>query len=941
MQTLQLFWLHLHMLLFVCLCIDPLSGFNATAAKANVGIILDLDGAVGKICKTCISMAIEDFYSNRDYNTMIELHFRDSRGDVVTAASAAIDLLKNNQVMAIIGPQRSIEADFVIDIGDKVEVPIISTATSPSVSLKDSSYFIRSAWCSSSQVKAIAAIVKKFGWREVVFVYEDSTYGSGLVSYLTVDLLKSNAVVSQQSVISSDATEDQIRQELSKLMKMRTRVFMVHMLPGLASRFFKVAKAAGMMGKGYVWLIADVLTSLLDSMEPQTMEAMQGVLGVKAYIPESVKLINFEKRWRKRFHMENPEMDRTELNIFGLWAYDSITVLAEAIERAGVTSPQFNRSVDGANLTDFEAIGTSLAGPSLVGWIRNHTSRGLSGDFNISNGQLQPSAFKIVNVNGGKEISIGFWTQQCGISRELKPYDRQDNCSTDKENLDPIVWPGKENIVPKGWEISVNGEKFRVGVPAKIGFNEFLEVEKNEETGVVHAKGFSIDVFEKVWENIPYNLPIEYVSLGREYGSYDEIIQNLHEKDLDAFVGDATVTASRTEYADFTFPYSESGIAIVVPIKPNGRKNAWIFMKPLTTGLWLTVGAFFVYTGFVIWVLEHRVNKAFRGPPNQQVGMIFWFSFSTLVFAQREKVMSNLTRFVVIVWVFVVLVLTSSYTANLTSMLTVDQLQPKINNVNDLIKNGEFVGYQIGSFVRKFFTNNGILESASLKNYTNVDEFHEALSKGSRKGGVGAIVDELPYIRLLLSKYCNKYTMIGPIYPTSGLGFAFPKGSPLVFDVSQEILRLKEDKDLMVRITKKWLGDEKDCPNANGALSTSQRLNLDSFKGLFLIAGVSSTLALAIFVSHFLYENRYLLESTAPVKEKLLGLARIFSREKDESLSSKETRSPDHGAGVVSAAASPATSIPCEQDQEGMFSQDEGFSTVEISANQPPVETNS
>ncbi|XP_047958871.1 glutamate receptor 2.8-like isoform X2 [Salvia hispanica] len=883
------------MLLFMCFCIGPSTGFNATAAKANVGVVLDLDTTLGKICKTCISMAIEDFYSNRDYNTMIEPHFRDSRSDLVTAASAAIDLLKNAEVMAIIGPQKSFQAEFVIDIGDKVEVPIISPATSPSVSPKDSSYFIRSAWCSSSQVRAIAAIVKKFGWREVVFVYEDTNYGSGLVPYLTVDLLKSNAVVSHQSVIPANATEDRIRQELFKLMKMRTRVFVVHMLPGLASRFFNVAKEAGMMDKGYAWLIADVLTSLLDSMDPQTMEAMQGVLGVKAYVPESVKLIDFKKRWRKRFHTENPEMNRTELNVLGLWAYDSIAVLAEAIERAGVTSPQFNRSVDSGNLTDLDSIGTSLAGPSLVGWIRNHTSKGLSGDFNISNGELQPSAFEIVNVNGKKEIPVGFWTEHCGISRELKPDDHQDNCSTGNTNLDPIVWPGKETKVPKGWEIAVSGEKFRVGIPAKTSFREFSVVEKNEETGVVEAKGFCIDVFEAVWEKIPYHVPVEYVPYDTTDGGYNELSQKMDEEGLDALVGDLTVTASRSEHVDFTVPYTESGVAILVPIRANEGKNAWIFMKPLTTGLWLTIGTFFVYTGFVVWVLEHRVNKAFQGPPNQQVGMIFWFSFSTLVFAHREKVTSNLTRFVVIIWVFVVLVLTSSYTANLSSMLTVYQLQPKINDVNDLVKNGEFVGYQLGSFVRGFLTNNGILPSSSLKSYSTVDQFHEALSKGSRNGGVGAVIDELPYIRLLLSKHCDKYTIIGPIYPTSGLGFAFPKGSPLVFDVSREILRLKEDKDLMMRITKKWLGDEKECPNADGALSTSQRLNLDSFKGLFVIAGVSSTLALAIFLSHFLYENRYVLESTVSRKEKLLGLARIFSREKDELLSPKETRCPDCG----------------------------------------------
>ncbi|XP_047948804.1 glutamate receptor 2.7-like [Salvia hispanica] len=915
-----------HMFLVMCFCVDPLTGFNATAAKANVGVILDLDTALGKICRTCIAMAIEDFYSNRDYNTMIEPHFRDSENDVITAASAAIELLKNAEVMAIIGPQKSVQADFVIDIGDKVKVPIISPASSPYLSTKGSSYLIRSAWCASSQVKAIAAIVKKFGWRKVVFVYEDTNYGSGLVPYITVDMLESNALVSHQAVISADATEDLIREELFKLAKIRPRVFVVHMLPDLASRFFKVAKEAGMMDKGYVWLIADVLTSLLDFM-PETMEAMQGVVGVKAYVPKSVKFVEFEKRWKRRFRLENPELDGTELNVVGLFYYDSITLLAEAIERAGVTSLRFNRSVDHReNLTDLGAIGTSLAGPSLIGWMRQHVSKGVSGDFNISNGQLQAYAFEIVNVNRRKEIQVGFWSEQCGIVREI---NADDNCSIDKE-LDPIVWPGKESEVPKGWEVSGSGKRLRVGVPSMRGFNK-----KNEETGVFKPTGFFIDIFEKVWQNIPYHVPVEYILINTGGRGYDDIILKLDEEELDALVGDVTVTANRSKHVDFTFPYSESGVVIVVPINPKGRRSAWIFMKPLTYGLWLTIGAFFVYTGFVVWVLEHRVNKAFRGPPKQQVGMIFWFSFSTLVFAHKEKVRSNLTRFVVIVWVFVVLVLTSSYTANLTSMLTVDRLQPKTKHLNDLIKNREFVGYRMGSFVREFLTNNDILESASLKSYNTMDQFHEALSKGSRNGGVGVIIDELPYVRVLLSKHCDKYTMIDPIYPTSGFAFAFPKGSPLVFDVSQEILRLKEDKDL-VRITKKWLGDEKDCPIGNGALSTSHRLSPDSFRGLFVIAGMSSTLALAIFLSNFLYENRCLLESTASIKEKLLKLATIFTWEKDESLSLKENRISDHGVGDVSAALSPTRSIPCEKDHEGMVSQDEGFSRVEISVIQPP-----
>ncbi|KAL0354397.1 UNVERIFIED_CONTAM: Glutamate receptor 2.7 [Sesamum radiatum] len=904
-------------------CIAPLSGQNATAVKAHVGIILDFDTTVGKISKTCLSMALEDFYTKRiNHSTMIEPHFRDSYSDVVGAASAAIDLLKNVQVMAILGPQKSIQADFVIDIGDKVRVPIISQATSPALSPKESPYFIRSAQCSSYQAEAIAAIVKAFGWRQVVFIYEDTNYGSGLVPFLTEGLLQNNALISHQSIIPPCATNDQILGELYKLMTMQTRVFVVHMLPSLASRFFKMAKAAEMMSEGYAWVIADALTSLLDSVDSETIEAMQGVIGVKAYIPRSNELDNFTRRWRKRFHRENPEMDRTELNVFGLWAYDSITALALAIERSGLTSPRFKKPVIGGNLTDLEAIGISSNGPALVPLIRNFSSKGLSGDFSIVDGQLLPSAFQIVNVIGKGENIVGFWTKTYGISRELKPDVHKTNYSTNKDHLGAIVWPGQTTIVPKGWEMPTSGKKLRVGVPVKSGFTEFVKIERDAV-----PTGFCIDVFKEVMQSLPYAVQYEFIIFGtpdgQSAGDYNDLVHQIVLEEYDAVAGDISILANRSRFVDFSFPYTESGVSAIVPIKDNERKNAWIFMKPLTMDLWLTIGAFFVFTGFVVWVLEHRVNKEFRGPRLQQVGMIFWFSFSTIVFAHKEKVISNLTRFVVIVWVFVVLVLTSSYTANLTSMLTIQQLHPTITDIHDLRKNGDFVGYQNSSYVREFLKGMRFEES-KLRNYSTLEDYDDALSKGSRNGGVAAIVDELPYLRLFLDKYSHKYTMVGPTYKTAGLGFAFRRGSPLLPDVSRAIIDLRE-KEILTRISNKWLGEE-GCRDTDAAVKTSnsKSLTLDSFKGLFLISWLSSSSALAIFLSIFFYENRVLLTSDASIKQKLYALARAFDEEKDI-LSSKASTTPTPRG--IAAAQSPAISISYQHEE--VFSQDEGFSTTE------------
>lgn len=96
---------------------------------------------------------------------------------------------------------------------------------------------------------------------------------------------------------------------------------------------------------------------------------------------------------------------------------------------------------------------------------------------------------------------------------------------------------------------------------------------------------------------------------------------------------------------DFTLPYTESGVSMIVPIKDDKSKKAWVFLKPLTWDLWVTSGCFFIFVGFVVWVLEHRINDDFRGPPHHQIGTSFWYSFSTMVFAHSKFLLVFYTCF--------------------------------------------------------------------------------------------------------------------------------------------------------------------------------------------------------------------------------------------------------------------------------------------------------
>ncbi|XP_050126578.1 glutamate receptor 2.8-like [Malus sylvestris] len=904
------------LVLFISFCfLFPLSwSFNMAAMAAaenttipvNVGVVVDLNQTSqrGKMYLSCIQMALEDFYaSHAHFKTRLVLNTRNSKKTVVGAASAALDLINNVEVQAILGPVTSMQASFVVNLGDRANVPIVSfSATSPSLTSLQSSYFFRIAQTDSHQVQAISAIVKNFAWRQVVPIYVDNTYGEGIIPLLTDALHEVGAHVPHRCVIPPSATDEQIGNELYKLMTMQTRVFIVHMLPKLCSKLFAKAKEIGMMSDGYVWIVTNGVANRLWSMHPVILNSMQGVLGVETYVRRTKELQEFKMRWKKQFQQDNPAIMEVDVDVFGLWAYDATFALALAVEEVGINaSLGFRKGNSSFNSTDLNTFKVSQDGSQLAQALSSTSFKGIAGDFSLKDGQLQSSTFKIVNLNRYEVKTIAFWTPESGMVETLNSTNTSTPSFSRMFNFeDKIKWPGDPLFVPRGWEIPTKGKKLKIGVPVKLAFTEFVKVTKDSSTNKTDVTGFSIDVFKAAVELLPYDLHFELIPFakpdGTSAGTYNDLVYEVYLQKFDAVVGDITIRANRSLYADFTMPYTESGVVMVVPITDTRSKSPWVFLKPLTWDLWLTTFCFFIFIGFVIWVLEHRINEDFRGSPSHQVGTSFFFSFSTMVFSNRERVVSNLGRFLMVIWVFVVLVLTQSYTANLASLLTVEQLRPTVTDIKDLLKNGDNVGYMKNSFVYELLKQVGFGES-KLKAMKSMEDCAEALSKGSKSGGITAFVNETPNMKLFLAQHCSKCTMIGPIFRTDGFAFVFPRHSPLVPDISRAILNVTEGEG-MKKIKSKWFAQEMDREDNSGTPSfSSGSLGLESFWGLFLIVGLTSILALVIFAASFLYNHRHILEhpnSRASRWRRIRAMIRIFN-EKD--LSSH--KSSQQGDGIA------------------------------------------
>ncbi|KAA8524600.1 hypothetical protein F0562_011023 [Nyssa sinensis] len=166
---------------------------------------------------------------------------------------------------------------------------------------------------------------------------------------------------------------------------------------------------------------------------------------------------------------------------------------------------------------------------------------------------------------------------------------------------------------------------------------------------------------------------------------------------------------------------------------------------------------------------------------------------------------------VMVAWLFLLLVITSSYTASLTSILTVQQLSSSITGIDSLIASNWPIGYQVGSFAYGYMTDSLYIPRSRLVPLGSPEEYDRALRQGPSNGGVAGIIDELPYVELFLSKQTDfDFGIIGQPFTKNRWGFAFQRDSPLAIDVSTTILKLVENGKLQ-QIREKWF-----CKTSSG-----------------------------------------------------------------------------------------------------------------------------
>ncbi|KAJ4831559.1 hypothetical protein Tsubulata_040567, partial [Turnera subulata] len=548
----------------------------------------------GKIGHTSISMAISDFYSKHThYKTRLVLHTKDSRGDGW--------LMENIKVQAILfGAETPTEAKFLAGLGIRAEVPTISfLPTCQAISLVRYPHFVQFTGDEISQVKAITSLVEAYSWRSVTLVYEDNDHGEELPSMIG-SFLDIDVRITHRIATKADSTDEQIAKQLHVAFTSQAGVFVVHLSPSLASLLLLNVKKLGMMSEGYVWIVTNKTMNFLHSMDSSIVEDMQGILGVRPYISPSEELKNFTSRWRRKFLLENPNVEEMlELNAYGIWSYDAISALAMAAERVRSLPvsliSKVQRTSSRLSMMEIGTIQTSQSGTLLIlKEIVQGKFKGLSGEIKLDRSRNL--------VSKGYEIR------------------REENWI-----LDSSRWHYKRN-----GRIKENAEN-RCSTST---------IARDPHTNATIVTGFCIDVFNATVNALDYDLQYDFIPFvnerGQSAGSHSDLIDQLYYQKYDAVVGDIKITANRSRYVDFTMPFSEMGYATVM--KKTNSNDMWIFLHPLTALLPNYGQPVAVFGSLNIPVTNNsearRLNK---------------LEPRCLLPSPREKLSSNLSKFIVIV----------------------------------------------------------------------------------------------------------------------------------------------------------------------------------------------------------------------------------------------------------------------------------------------------
>jgi ABC-type amino acid transport substrate-binding protein len=336
------------------------------------------------------------------------------------------------------------------------------------------------------------------------------------------------------------------------------------------------------------------------------------------------------------------------------------------------------------------------------------------------------------------------------------------------------------------------------GEPLRVSVKPAPPFVATSEEGVI--QGFSVDLIREVAARLDPPRTVTF-HMDPDIPSH---LDTVARGEADLGIAATTITTERERRLDFSMPYFEADVAILVP----GRLSKWAILTGFFTSLdfFLIVGGlgFFMFMAAnLIWFAERGKNFSEKYWPGIFEGL--WWTIVTITTVGYGDLYPRnpAGRLIAAMVIVTGILLFGLATASLTSMLTVEQLQSGINSPDDLVRHT--VAVVEGTHTVTLLKERG-LGNRHLQPVPTLEAGLALLERGE----VDGLVHDRPLLQyLILGKRPRSFYILPEGFAPSYYGILFPPGSPLREPVNVALLETMEGgrQGFYYPLRERWFGE--------------------------------------------------------------------------------------------------------------------------------------
>lgn len=294
-----------------------------------------------------------------------------------------------------------------------------------------------------------------------------------------------------------------------------------------------------------------------------------------------------------------------------------------------------------------------------------------------------------------------------------------------------------------------------------------------------HWEGLGIEL----WQAVARELGVKYEL--REYTRVESLMDDVLSGKIDIIPAMA-VTETNEVILDFSRQYLRSGLAIAISAKESGSRLLRLAGRLAVTDILMMLGLLLLLSlvaGIVVWMFEGRLNSQFHGNIVQGAGHGLWWAVVTLTtVGYGDKAPKTLGgRLTALIWMFSSIFLIASFTAAITTTLTVGELGGKIRGFEDLpdVRVGALAQSEGPHFLKK----NGI----TSQQFENVRDGLQALVDKN----IDAFVFDESVLKYMAKKeFAGKVAVLPHTFGHYYVGMGMRTDSPLKEQINLSLLRI-------------------------------------------------------------------------------------------------------------------------------------------------------